>query len=46
MKFFVKETSKVMQARIVIFGFQVDDDLLYHGLENKPSPAYSMSIYA
>ena len=33
-----------MQARILIFGMQVDDDLLYGGIGNQPSPAYS-SLY-
>ena len=33
-----------MQARMLIFGMQVDDDLLYRGIENHPSPAYS-SLY-
>ena len=26
-----------MQARMLIFGMQVDDDLLYRGIENQPS---------
>ena len=30
-----------MQARMLIFGIQVDDDLLYRGIENQSSPAYS-----
>ena len=33
-----------MQARMLIFDMQVDDDLLYPGIENQPSPAY-LSIY-
>ena len=33
-----------MQSRMLIFGMQVDDDLLYHGIENQPSPSYS-SLY-
>ena len=32
-----------MQARVVIFGMQVDD-VLYSGIANQPSPAYS-SLY-
>ena len=32
-----------MQARMLIFGMQVDDDL-YRGIENQPSPAY-FSLY-
>ena len=41
MKFFVKDFSTTMQGRMLIFGMQVDDDLLYHGMENQSSPAYS-----
>ena len=33
-----------MQARVVIFGEQDDNDVLYCGIANKPSPAYS-SLY-
>ena len=33
-----------MQARVVIFGMQVDNDVLYRGIVNQPSPAYS-SLY-
>ena len=29
-----------MQARRVIFGIQIDDDMLYCGIANQPSPAY------
>ena len=32
-----------MQARVVIFGMQIDDDVLYSGIANQPS-AYS-SLY-
>ena len=34
MKFFVKDFSRTVQARVLIFVSQVDDDLLYHGIEN------------
>ena len=44
MKFFVKDFSRTMQARIVIFGSQVYDALLYCGIENHSSSAYS-SLY-
>ena len=44
MKFFVKDFSEIVQARIVIFGMQVDNDVLYGGIVNQPSPAYS-SLY-
>ena len=41
MKFFVKDFCETVQARIVIFGKQVDNDVLYRGIANQPSPAYS-----
>ena len=44
MKFFVKDFSTTMQDRMLILGMQVDDDLLYRGIENQSSPAYS-SLY-
>ena len=44
MKFFVEGFCKTVQARVVIFGKQVDDDMLYCGIANQPSPAYS-SLY-
>ena len=44
MKFFVKNFCETMQARVVIFGEQVDNDVLYRGIANQPSPAYS-SLY-
>ena len=44
MKFFVKDFSTTMQARMLIFSMQVDDDLLYCGIKNQPSPVYP-SLY-
>ena len=44
MKFFVKDFCETVQARIVIFGMHVDNDVLYCGIANQPSPAYS-SLY-
>ena len=44
MKFFVKDFSETVQARVFIFGMQVDNDVLYRGIANQPSPAYS-SLY-
>ena len=44
MKFFVKDFSETLQARVVIFGMQVDNDVLYCGIANQPSPDYS-SLY-
>ena len=41
MTFFVKDFSRTMQAWMLIFGMHVDDDLLYRGIGNQPSPAYS-----
>ena len=43
MKFLVKDFSTTMQGRMLIFGIQVDDDLLYRGIENQSS-VYS-SLY-
>ena len=40
MKFFVKDFSETVQARVFIFGMQVDNDVLYRGIANQPSPAY------
>ena len=44
MKFFVKDFSETVEARVFIFGMQVDNDVLYAGIANQPSPAYS-SLY-
>ena len=44
MKFFVKDFCDTVQARVVIFGEQVDNDVFYSGIANQPSPAYS-SLY-
>ena len=44
MKFFVKDSSETVLARVIIFGMQVDNDVLYPGIVNQPSPAYS-SLY-
>ena len=41
LKFFVKDFCETGQARVVIFGEQVDNDVLYRGIANQPSPAYS-----
>ena len=42
--FFVKDVCETVQARVFIFGMQVDNDVLYLGIANQPSPAYS-SLY-
>ena len=44
MKFFIKDFCETVQSRIVIFGMQVDNDVLYPGIANQPSHAYS-SLY-
>ena len=44
MKFFVKGFCETVQARVVIIGEQVDNDVLYRGIVNQPSPVYS-SLY-
>ena len=38
MKFFVKDFSETVQARVFIFGMQVDNDVVYCGIVNQPSP--------
>ena len=43
-KIFVKDFCETVLARVVIFGMQVDNDVLYRGIANQPSPAYS-SLY-
>ena len=44
MKFYVKDFSETVQARVFIFGMQVDNDVLNRRIANKPTPAYS-SLY-
>ena len=41
---FVKDFCETVQARVVIFGIQVDNDVLYGGIANQPTPSYS-SLY-
>ena len=41
MKFFVKDFCETEQARVVIFGLQVDNDVLYKGVVNQPSHSFS-----
>ena len=43
-KFFVKDFCEIVQAGVVIFGKQVDNDVLYRGIANQHSPADS-SLY-
>ena len=48
MKFFVKDFGEIVEARVFIFGMQFDNDVLYGGIANQPSPAYSsisLSLY-
>ena len=40
MKFFVKDFCETVLARVVIFGMQVDNDLLHREISNQPSYAY------
>ena len=44
MKFFVKDFCETVQARVFIFGKQVDNNVLYRGIANQPSSAFS-SLY-
>ena len=39
-KIFRQSFCETVQARVVIFGEQVDNDVLYRGIANQPSPAY------
>ena len=41
MKFFIKDFSEIVLATVFIFGMQVDNDVLYRGIANQPSPVYS-----
>ena len=41
---FFKNFCKIVQAGVVIFGKQVDNDVLYRGVANQSPPAYS-SLY-
>ena len=41
---FVNDSCETVQARVVIVGMQVDIDVLYRGIANQPSPAYSFCI--
>ena len=45
MMFFVKDFCETMQARVIILGMQVDDDVLYRGIANQPSNVYSFFPY-
>ena len=44
MKFLVKDFCETVQTRLVIFGMQIDNDVLYRGIANQPSHANS-SLY-
>ena len=34
-----------MRARLIIFGMQVDNDELYRGIENQPSPVFFFPVF-
>ena len=38
MKIFVKDFCEIVEARVFIFGMQVDNDVVYRGIVNQPSP--------
>ena len=44
MKFFVKDFCETVLARVFIFGMQIDNDVLYCGIANQLSPAYSSTF--
>ena len=37
---FVKDFCETMQVRVLIFGMQVDNEVLYRGIATQPTPAY------
>ena len=41
MKISVKDFCEIVQAEVVIFGMQVDNGVLYGGIANQTSHAYS-----
>ena len=41
MEVFVKDLCETVQARIVIFVYQVNNDVLYHGIVTQPSNSFS-----
>ena len=41
MKVVVKDVCETVQARVVIFGMQVDNDVLCRGIANQSSHVYS-----
>ena len=44
MKFFVKDNWGKLHTKVFIFGMQVNNDVLYRGIANRSSHAYS-SLY-
>ena len=45
MKFLVKDFCKTVEAGVVIFGMQDDNDVLYHGIENQPFLFFFFPIF-
>ena len=44
MKFLVTDFCETLQGREIIFGMQVDNDALYRGIANQPSPYSSLYL--
>ena len=44
MNFFVKDFCETLQARVVIFGEQLDNDVLYRGIANQPSTSCNVGL--
>ena len=44
MKCFIKDFCETLQAGVVIFSMQIDDNMLYRLTANQPSASYS-SLY-
>ena len=45
MKFFVKDFCETVQARVVIFGLQVNNDVLNRGIANQPSSLLFFPVF-
>ena len=45
MKFFVKDCCKTVQARVVMFDKQVNNDVLYRRIASQPSHAYCFPVF-
>ena len=44
MKVFIKVFCETLQAGVIIFGKQVNNDVLYRGIVNQPSHSFSFLL--